>query len=217
VPITIDNITYNSEVVNAGSKTISFTNVAGDDTDMIMMLNINGNYGAVSATYNGEAMTKYATLNESGFFSDVVVFEKKTPATGANDIVVSFGAAYNDDLSWYIMGLRNTSGILQSKTGQATSSPIQAAFDSSILEGSIVLGAACGLDTLTAGAEIELPAGTYNGYDAGKYTTAGAFPGEVVFMYNDTPTAGAFTGETNHDDTGVNKNSGLILLEVGIV
>ena len=218
VPININNVAYNTEVTGPiGSKTISFTTTAGDNRAVYLVLNLNGGYDAVSAAYAGEAMTKRATYNKSGFFSDCVVFEKINPIVGLNDFVISFGAAYDNPLSWYIIDLANTSGYIQNKTGDGTTAAVTAAFDADVAQGSLILAAAVGLDDLVTGQEIELPQGVYTGYDAGKYTSAGTFPGKVVFHYVNDVTAGAFTAETNSTSTGANKDSGLVVVEIGRV
>ena len=217
VPISIGNISYSTEVFSGGSKTRSFAVTLTTNAAVYLFVNLNGGYDAVTATWAGEAMTKQAQYSQTGFFSDIVVFEKLNPIVGVNNFVISFGAAYNDELNIYILECENTIGFIQAATADSTASPVQATFASPITQGSLIIAGAVGLDDLVSGQEIELPAGTYNGYDSGKYTSPGFFPGKIVFHNAPDVAAGAFTGETNHTSTGLNKNSGIVMVEIGRV
>ena len=110
--------------VAASSVTLAHT-CSGDDRILVVGGFANNTAGDLTATYNGVAMTEIASRNDSG--SRITTFYLVAPATGANNIVLSWSgsaAVLRVSGSSYT-GAAQSSQPDSSATGADATSPFQ--------------------------------------------------------------------------------------------
>ncbi len=222
----LGNITSGYDAVhNSLTKNITHTHNSGTNGWLFVIINVIGGYSApanCTATFAGISMTKSVNYTINALGDAIVIFSLQNPSTVTNS-TVALGAltSYNtaaNDLSWYVISFTNCTGIVQSKSGTAsTSSPITATFDSSVTAGNTILAAATGRLTFTTDQAIEIPQNTNITLAQGPNDTpTTTLPtGKYGLAYKENISGGSLTIETNHANTGGFNNSGIVAIEIG--
>jgi len=134
----------------------------GDNRGLVVIFGLNGGYNSVSCEYDGNALTKKDTLNDAtgfgGFGTDIVVFELSAPDVGTANVTFKPGAAYNDQLCYWICSFNDFDSIKQtSQFKDSGSSASYISFDSPATVGSTAIVCAAVRGAFTVGDEINIP------------------------------------------------------------
>jgi hypothetical protein len=94
--IAIGNKTASNANPSAATQTLSHNMSAGADGTLLVVITMANTVNFTGCTYNGVAMTLVQNINYSGQSQRCAAYVLQAPATGSNNIVVSFsGSQFN--------------------------------------------------------------------------------------------------------------------------
>jgi hypothetical protein len=94
--IAIGNKTASNQNPNGTSQTLAHTQNTGSDLGLLVVITMANTVDFTGCTYNGVAMTLVQNINYGGQSQRCAAYYLQAPATGGNNIVVSFsGSQFN--------------------------------------------------------------------------------------------------------------------------
>lgn len=181
--------------------TFSHTQDAGDDGHLFLICAMSNTQSFSGATYNGVAMTEVRQENVTGNSTRWVIYELDDPATGANDIVVTFSNAQWNPQSFVAVSFTECAGAGNDSYTTYGGSPVTSTF--TVTENSMVFQA--GLSGNTTSNTCEIPQGSSRTLIM-EHNASSAYHWAAV---SPTLSAGSTTFENN-----ANTNVALINVEV---
>jgi hypothetical protein len=146
--ITIGNKTDTNPTPNATSSTISHNQNTGSNGFLYVEIAMSSTWTCTGVTYNGVAMTQLDTNNVAGSINvRHYRFYLANPATGANNLVVSYSGTYTTSIGIYAQSLTGCSGIAASDWTALANAPH--ADTMSVTAGSVLFGSGISLYTIS--------------------------------------------------------------------
>jgi hypothetical protein len=94
--IAIGNKTASNQNPNGSTQTLAHNQNTGSDLGLLVVITMANTVNFSGCTYNGTAMTLVQNINYSGQSQRCAAYYLQAPATGSNNIVVSFsGSQFN--------------------------------------------------------------------------------------------------------------------------
>lgn len=94
--IAFGNITTSNANPNGATQTLAHTQNTGSDRTLLVCITMSNSVNFSGATYAGIAMTLISNNNVAGSSQRVAAYYLQAPATGSNNIVISFsGSQFN--------------------------------------------------------------------------------------------------------------------------
>ncbi len=193
--VTTGNQTFDSFNPNATSYTISDHNQnTGSDRYLVVVLCFSslGTWGGTvsGVTWNGVSMTQLQQATYGINSGKLAIFELEDPATGTNDLVISFGSTFQGAVSSSIFSFTGAQSGGNSEINNGDPTPTEPTF--TISDQSVVLGiSASNFGTTT----IELPQGTSRSLLNGG--SESCYPGSCSVALSPALSSGTSTYESN--------------------
>jgi hypothetical protein len=134
--ITIGNKTQSNQNPNGTSQTLAHNMSTGANGGLLVVITMASTVDFSGATYAGVAMTLVRNSLESTEGQRVAAYYLANPATGSNNIVVSFSGSQFNSTSIFAVSFTNVSGIDTSAYTASTTTPSSQSL--TILTGSVI-------------------------------------------------------------------------------
>jgi hypothetical protein len=134
--ITIGNRTQSNANPGGTSQTLAHNMSTGANGGVLVVITMSSSANFSGATYAGVAMTLVRNSLDTSESQRVAAYYLANPATGLNNIVVSFTTAQNNSTSIFAVSFTNVSGIDTSAYTASSATPSSQSL--TILAGSVI-------------------------------------------------------------------------------
>jgi hypothetical protein len=109
--IALGNGTYSNLNPNGTSQTLAHNSDSGTNRLLLVVIEMQNSVDVTGMTYNGVSMTEIRNENDTGISKRLSAYYLLSPATGTNDIVVSFSGSQFNNTAIFARTFTGASGI----------------------------------------------------------------------------------------------------------